>query len=145
MGQRKTTNYFIEKSIKIHGNKYDYSKVNYFDISTKVEIICPKHGSFWQTPNNHYNKKGCKKCHVDNKFLTNKQFIEKSVIIHKDLYDYSLVEYINIRSKVKIICKNHGVFEQVPNYHLSGNGCPIPMAWPYLRAQSSSTWSCARI
>lgn len=53
---------FIEAAIKIHGNKYDYSKVNYINNNTKVEIICPKHGSFWSTPGNHLSGKGCFKC-----------------------------------------------------------------------------------
>ena len=47
--------------------------------------------------------------------LTTKKFIDKAKNIHKDKYDYSLVEYINSKTKVKIICKEHTVFEQKPN------------------------------
>lgn len=46
---------FISKAILVHGNKYDYSKVEYINNHTKVCIICPEHGEFWQTPNNHLN------------------------------------------------------------------------------------------
>lgn len=55
---------FIELAKKIHGNKYDYSKVEYKNKNTKVCIICPIHGEFWQTPNNHLSGNGCKKCNT---------------------------------------------------------------------------------
>ena len=42
----------------------------------------------------------------------------------KDQYDYSLVRYVNNHTKVKIICPIHGVFEQTPDSHLQGAGCP---------------------
>lgn len=51
--QRKSLDKFIEKSNEVHNNKYDYSKTNYVNNSTKVEIICPEHGSFWQRPDAH--------------------------------------------------------------------------------------------
>ena len=51
-------------------------------------------------------------------------FIEKANHIHKNKYDYSLVNYINSKTKVKIICKNHGVFEQSPSKHILKRGCP---------------------
>ena len=53
---------FIEKAKKVHGDKYDYSKVEYVNAKTKVCIICPKHGEFWQTPNTHLSGKGCIHC-----------------------------------------------------------------------------------
>ena len=55
--------------------------------------------------------------------LTNKEFIEKSKLKHGDLFDYSLSEYVNDGIKVKIICKEHGEFEQTPNNHLNSHGC----------------------
>lgn len=108
---------------KIHGDKYEYSSVLYKNNSTKVKIICPKHGEFEQTPNSHKSGSGCIKCAGLNKLdagLVVKQF--KSV--HKNKYNYSLVEYINAHTKVKIICPKHGEFEQTPNNHKNGNGCP---------------------
>lgn len=122
MSKRKTTLEFIEESIKIHDDKYDYSKVEYFNSSTKVEIICKKHGVFSQRPNDHLSGQCCPKC-IGNHKKDTKSFINDSVNIHGDKYDYSDVEYINARTKVKIICPIHGKFWQRPNGHLSGQGC----------------------
>ena len=119
---------FIEKAKKVHGDKYDYSKVKYVNNRTKVCIICPEHGEFWQTPNHHLQGHGCKYCKNENirKRCTHNItiFIEKARKVHGDKYDYSKVEYINSKTKVCIICPIHGEFWQVPSYHLSGNGCP---------------------
>ena len=61
--QRFTQEQFIEKAKKIHGNRYDYSKVNYTGMMNKVCIICPEHGEFWQVPNKHINARhGCPVC-----------------------------------------------------------------------------------
>jgi len=121
------TNDFIKKSKEIHNDKYDYSLVEYINNSTKVKIICPEHGIFEQTPNNHMSKKSiCPNCNNKNKSLTLDDFIKKSKEIHNDKYDYSLVEYKNNITKVKIICPEHGIFEQTPNSHyVKKNGCPI--------------------
>ena len=59
------------------------------------------------------------------KKLTTEEFIEKAQKIHKNRYDYSEVNYINSRSKVCIICKEHGKFWQLANAHLQGQGCPM--------------------
>ena len=56
---------FIEKAKKVHGEKYDYSKVNYINTQTKVCIICPKHGEFYQKPSDHLRKCGCKMCYAE--------------------------------------------------------------------------------
>ena len=119
----RTQNEFIADAKKIHGNKYDYSKVEYINMTTKVCIICPKHGEFWQTPKLHLNGYGCKKC--SNKFLDKDFFILKSCILHGDKYDYSKVHYINSKTKVCIICPEHGEFWQEPSSHLNGRGCPL--------------------
>jgi very-short-patch-repair endonuclease len=117
-----TTKDFIEKARKMHGDKYDYSKVNYIDSRTAVCIICPEHGEFWQVPTSHLSGKGCGLC-AGNK-LTEKMFIEKAKQVHGDKYDYSKVEYKGCKTKVCIICPEHGEFWQSPNNHLNGNTCP---------------------
>ena len=138
MCKKKTTEQFIEDAKLVHGDKYDYSLVEYSGNKNKVRIICKTHGEFEQTPNNHLKNKGCKNCHYDkvNKIkhdnlkkkikpvinLT-ETFIKKSEKVHGDLYDYSLVEYKSAKIKVDIICKKHGVFKQSPTNHLSGYGC----------------------
>lgn len=124
MGKKITTEQFVEKAKEIHGNKYNYSKVQYINSSTKIEIICPKHGSFWQSPNNHLSKiRGCPECN-GGVALTKEKFVEKAQLIHNNKYDYSQVNYVNSQTKVTIICPIHGEFEQIPSNHLQGKGCP---------------------
>ena len=125
---------FIKRSQEIHKNengtpKYDYSKVKYVNMSTKVCIICKKHGEFWQTPAKHTNGRGCPKCANEirnkNKILTTENFIEKAIELHGNKYDYSKVEYYRSNKKIEIICKKCGKsFFTTPNNHLRGNGCP---------------------
>jgi len=120
---------WIKKFKEVHGDKYDYSKVQYTNSKTKVCIICPEHGEFWQTPYKHYHKhQGCPKCGNISKGklhrLTTEEFIEKSKKIHGDKYDYREVNYEKAKTKVSIICPEHGRFFITPNDHLSGHGCP---------------------
>ena len=119
---------FIEKAKKVHGDKYDYSKVEYINNHTKVCIICPEHGEFWQTPQSHLYNKGCKKCSFKkmgiNKTKNTEWFIKKAKLVHGDKYDYSKVEYNGNRKKICIICPEHGEFWQIAANHLKGAGCP---------------------
>jgi len=118
-----TNDEFIERSNNIHNNFYDYSLSIYERTNKKVKIICPIHGVFEQKPNNHLNGQGCPKC-KGGVSKTKKDFINKSREVHTK-YNYSLVEYINMRTNVKIICPIHGVFEQRPSHHVDGIGCPF--------------------
>lgn len=122
---RKSTDDFIKKSKKVHGNKYDYSEVDYKGSTIKVKITCPIHGLFEKLPSNHFKGQGCPKCLIiisHNKSNT-EDFIKKSKEKHGDLYDYSLTNYVKANKKVEIICKKHGSFMQTPQSHLSGRGC----------------------
>ena len=110
MPKKLTTEEFIEKARGVHGDKYDYSKVNYINSKTKIYIICPIHGEFEQTPSNHLHKnkpQGCPKCKKNKlrliKSLTSEEFIAKAIEIHGNKYDYSKVKYINARKKVIMI------------------------------------------
>lgn len=123
MPKKLTLEEFIAKSKKIHEDRYDYSKVEYVNTYTKVEIICKEHGPFWQDPHNHMKGKGCPKC-VSNYKLTQDDFIQKATKRHNGFYDYSLVKYEKNAAKVDIICPLHGVFQQEANSHLQGHGCP---------------------
>ena len=114
---------FVNKANYIHHNKYDYSKVNYVNNFTKVCIICPEHGEFWQLPTNHLRGKGCSQCNGGINYDT-ETFIQKANIIHNNKYDYSQTRYVNSHCKVTIICKEHGIFEQRASAHLLGQGCP---------------------
>jgi hypothetical protein len=120
---------FIEKATKIHEYKYDYSRTSYTNIRTKIEIICPKHGSFWQTPLNHlHGRRGCPKCgqlsRSKTKMLSTQEFILKSQQTHENKYDYSRVLYRGCNEKVEIICPKHGSFWQNASKHIGGCGCP---------------------
>ena len=121
--QRITQNIFLERSKKIHNDKYDYSKVKFEHVNKHVCIICPEHGEFWQKPGIHLRGYGCPIC-GGSKRLTNEEFIKKAKLVHEDKYDYSKVNYINTSTKVCIICPEHGEFWQTPNSHLFGAGCP---------------------
>lgn len=115
----KSIEQFIEEARKIHGEKYNYSKVDYKNNKTKVEIICPKHGSFYQQPKSHLQKNGCAKC----KTKSLNDFLEQAYLKHKSKYDYSKVDYKNKDEKIEIICRTHGSFLQAPYAHLRGQGC----------------------
>lgn len=125
-----TTEEYIKKAKEIHGDKYDYSKVNYVNYKTDICIVCKKHGEFWQRPDVHLRNGNCTKCANDEKLLNDrneyaKLFIEKAKLIHGDKYDYSKVNYINSTTEVEIICSIHGSFWQKPSKHLSAHECNI--------------------
>lgn len=123
--RRLTRAQFIEKAKAVHGDKYDYFQVEYVNSRTAVMIICSMHGAFWQTPRSHLNGCGCPDCACESQRFTTSQFIEKARDIHGDSYDYSRVAYVNMNTKVTIVCPEHGPFEQGPYFHLRGQGCPI--------------------
>lgn len=118
----------IEQFKSAHGDRYNYDRVEYLGNTVKVNIVCNIHGDFWQAPADHKAGKGCQKCAKKlqgKKPLTTEIFISKSVQTHGDKYDYSESEYIDSDTKVKIICKEHGEFFQIPYAHFGNNqGCP---------------------
>ena len=118
LNKRMTTEEFIKRAKVVHGDKYDYSKVVYLNSNTKIKIILNEI-LYHQKPEAHL----CGKCPENiTKKLTVNQFIEKSKKIHGDKYDYTLVNYINNSTKVKIKL-NDIIYEQTPAKHLSGK-CP---------------------
>ena len=119
--KKKTTERFIEEVKGIHGDKYDYSKVDYKGNHEKVCIICPIHGEFWQRPYAHLMGLGCNLCSKST--YDTESFITKAKNLHGDKYDYSKVEYKGINENVCIICPKHGEFWQTPSNHLNGCGC----------------------
>ena len=131
--QEKGKQLFLQKAKEIHGNKYDYSLVDYKDRLTKVKIICPIHGTFEQLPSNHIHttlKQGCPKCGHSkaskSRLITTEEFIKKSKEINGDKYDYSKTKLLNMKTKVEIICPEHGSFFQNPDNHLRKKyGCPL--------------------
>ena len=127
MPKKLTKEEFIKKSREKHGDKYNYDKVDYKNNRTKVCIICPEHGEFWQTPNSHIRGCGCQKCmgeaNGERYRLSREDFIKKANKIHHNKYNYSKVNYDGAFTKVCIICKEHGEFWQTPSNHTQGQGC----------------------
>jgi len=124
MPKKFTAEMFIEAANRVHGDRYDYSNVVYRNQTTHVTIICKEHGAFNQKPMDHiHSGAGCPTCSGNEK-VTLQKFLDDSRLRHGDRYDYSLVEIQNNITPVKIICKEHGVFEQSPKLHRKGHGCP---------------------
>lgn len=128
---QRNKNHFLQTAREIHKNKYDYSLVLFKNSVDKVTIICPLHGKFIQSPIAHtLQKQGCPKCAHNNRVSSRKrktttEFIAEASLIHKYKYDYSTTQYINIKTKVNIICYTHGSFTQEAKAHLRGQGCPV--------------------
>ena len=121
--KKLNTEIFITRAQKVQGEKYEYSKVNYVDAPTKINIICRLHGSFLQKPHDHLHGQGCPKC-AGTQRGTAEAFIAGAQKVHGNLYEYSNVNYVNDLTKVSIVCKLHGPFLQSPNSHRRGQGCP---------------------
>lgn len=117
---------FILKCREKHLYRYDYSKVEYSGSSSKIEIICTKHGSFIQTASEHLSGSGCRKCNVFDKQKNSIDYFKfRGNKIHNSKYDYSNVIYVNNKTKVEIICPYHGIFYQIPDSHINkSHGCP---------------------
>ncbi len=138
--KRHNNEIFIAMANEIHGEgKYDYSLVKYEGNNIKVEIICPKHDKFYQTPNAHINQKqNCPKCANEALRMTQEEFIVKARSIHGDAYDYSEVNYELSKLKVRIKCIKHGItFDMTPNQHTSWrkSGCPLCAPIGYSKIQ----------
>ena len=122
------TQIFTKKAKKIHGNLYDYSKVDYKNSRTNISIICKNHGIFQQTPMSHLSGSRCYDCAIEenskNRYKSQVSFISDVKKIHGDLYDYSKVTYKGVKNRIDILCKKHGFFSQFPRDHLKGCGCP---------------------
>lgn len=121
-GRRLSTTEFVNRSKKVHKNKYNYSSTIYETSDKKVGIICPQHGIFYQFPNDHMHGFGCSSC-SNKRQITTDEFIQRSIDVHENKYNYSESDYISSHKKVKIICPHHGLFEQVAYDHMAGRGC----------------------
>lgn len=131
VAQKQTLTYkqVIERSNKIHKNKYKYHDVKYSKLKDNLKIECPKHGIFFQVAEAHIRQKqGCPKCSYeltgDLKRKSIDEFIRQANIHHSNKYDYSKAIYKNNRTKLIITCLKHGDFLQEPTNHLNETGCP---------------------
>ena len=123
-GKNITTEEFIRRSKKVHGDKYDYRETEYTKAKNHVKIYCNKHKDFfYQRPAHHFNGRGCAYC-AGSMTYTRNDFIQKLKEIHGNEYNYSKVMYKNSITKIIIVCKKHGEFKQIPSAHMVGQGCP---------------------
>ena len=127
--KKVTTKEFIERARAVHGDKYDYSKVDYKYKDVKVCIICPKHGEFWQRPNDHLKGHGCPSCKGEKLSELNTKSWEELIVdfklIHGDKYTYDKTTYVNAKTKMRMACPIHGDFFMRPYAHLNGQSCPL--------------------
>ena len=132
MSKKKTKNEIIADFRKVHGNRYNYSEVDYKNYNTKVRIICPIHGAFEQTPHNHLKGQGCPECgkeyakeHGKHDYI---HFIKVATKKYGNKFSYPFIEkeYENTRSRITIRCNECGeTFIRVASSHLSSkdSGC----------------------
>ena len=132
---------FISKAREVQNKEYDYSRVFFERLKDKITIICPEHGKFTQAVCDHLNGQGCPECGRLSKVIGTNAFIERSIEIHGNRFDYSLVEYQHSNTPVDIICKYHGIFRQKPSSHMNGQKCPkcageeraLKQHWNYIK------------
>lgn len=119
---------FVARAKETHGDSYSYLEATYTNASSKTTITCPKHGDFDQVARFHYQGQGCPKCGTDRSAESvrsnSKVFIEKARSVHGDFYDYRSSDYTLSTDPLTILCPSHGTFQQKPNDHLDGHGCP---------------------
>ena len=129
MPAKLTTAEFIERARAVHGERYEYSQVEYKYALEKIVILCPQHGRFEQAPSKHLSGQGCPVCGNEKIGTalksTTAEFIRKAHGVHGNKYDYSQVVYDGNKNPVSISCPEHGSFSKVASDHLSGQGCPV--------------------
>ena len=128
MARKKTLEEFKNDVQKVHGDKYILDEVVYVDNKTKVKLLCPKHGEFWMTPNCLLSGQNCPQCAMEelSKRMTHKkeEVVKRLKQVHGDKYVFDNIEYVNMLTKVTVVCPQHGEFKMTPAHLLEGHGCP---------------------
>jgi Zn finger protein HypA/HybF involved in hydrogenase expression len=128
MSRHVTVSDFVERARQVHGDRYDYSQSVYVSARAKLKIVCPQHGLFMQSSNQHTRGRGCPKCGrqiVDKSRIKSfDYFLAKAKQVHGDRYDYSVAKYKSLKHKIEIVCPEHGAFIQNAGKHTRGQGCP---------------------
>ena len=131
---KKDTEQFVKEAQAIYP-QYDYSKVEYINCRTPVEVICPEHGPKWVNPKEHIGAQRihCHACTMQENYekrkISTEQWIEKVLTKRPefiDQFDYSFVNYWNDKTPVKIRCIEHDeMFEVQPRSHIKAvyGGC----------------------
>jgi hypothetical protein len=127
--QRHSGEEFIKAAASLYDGRYSYEKTKYINGTTKVLITCPEHGDFLQIPADHLSGHACVECGRDKikdvNRMTQEEFVERSKEIHGDKYSYDKADYLNSRTPVTIVCRDHGEFQRDPASHWAGYGCQI--------------------
>jgi hypothetical protein len=118
-----STEEFVERARRVHGDRFDYTPTEYRGSSTAVTIICPVHGSFQQTPDNHLAGKGCRRC-AGNQRVSVDEAIERFRQIHGAAYEYDRATIRVNKRRIGAISKHHGPFSVSFYRHRKGAGCP---------------------
>ena len=118
---------FVQRANEFHNNKYSYFEPEYYGMNKKTGIYCPVHKEkFFQIPKGHL-KHGCKKCSTDILGDRYRHSLDEVICIfrkvHGGRFDYSLVKYEGNHTPVKVICKEHGIFNITPAHHKNGVKC----------------------
>lgn len=125
----KVYNHSILSAQKIHNGKYTYVRESFVSVVDKMTIVCPIHGAYEMTINNHvHNGAECKECALakrgESQWKTLDSFIKDAEKVHGNKYDYSKTVCRGGKKKITITCRTHGDFEQNIYSHLRGAGCP---------------------
>jgi hypothetical protein len=118
---------FINKAKTVHGDIYNYDNVHYVNSSTKVEVICDKHGPFHQVPNSHLRGSGCPVCakekSAQKQLPTHQTYVNKVEKAFPGKFTFELTKYRGTKKDVTITCKNHGPFTRTAELHYQ-HDCP---------------------
>lgn len=118
---------FIAKAKVVHGNKYDYSNLDYKGSTRHVTITCLTHGDFSQYAANHIAGNGCPKCanaiKASKKTISFDDVVSRAKVRHGERYRYIRSSFVGAKQNMDIVCKIHGLFEMNVNRHLTGANC----------------------
>ena len=124
-GRHRTIKEVVDLSRNLYGDKFDFRDTVFTKSKDRFKVVCRDCGNTLETSYSDLiaKVKGCRFCkgRYDDYAAV---FTQRAALVHNNKYDYSLVEYLNSSTKVKIICPEHGLFEQTPAGHLSTKGCP---------------------
>lgn len=121
MTKMMSTEQFIERARKVHGDYYDYSKTIYQGMDKNIIVICPKHGEFTVSARNHLKGKKCKRCIYP--CLSQEDFIKRGNEIHGGKDTYEKTHYVDSHTKVIVTCKIHGDYQVRLDHYMQGHRC----------------------
>lgn len=136
--RRITKEEFLRRCFNVHGNKYSIDLSTFKDTVSRLRVVCDLHGEFFPIAKHLARGQGCPVCGpspLSHRYKLTprsarrqatkvRNFIDRVKETHGDRYDYSLTKYVNCKTKVIVICREHGAFESHPRHLRDGQGCP---------------------